>query len=309
MKRFLLLIFVTVIFSTQIKSQEYTFDYYTSTYNNLLNPSIATTTFSSFATFKIPIGFSFPLGSEQFGLVYEDSLGISTNSEVVSYDANINLNAFWVASLKDRSFTGTTSHVAHELVGISGSRIFKVEWRNVGFTNDTSNKDFVNVQIWFNENNQSIEIHIGPNSILNPNSLTIVEPVILMNNHINFYRVSGNPYSPIITPHDPLDSIPSNGMVYRWNLISSGIFENQNSVFNVFPNPTFGTINFEFENVNTDKYKLSVFDYLGKNVIETEVQNQNSFHIDLSNFDSGIYFFRLTNLVNGKLNSGKLLKL
>ncbi|MCF8297331.1 MAG: T9SS type A sorting domain-containing protein [Saprospiraceae bacterium] len=92
--------------------------------------------------------------------------------------------------------------------------------------------------------------------------------------------------------------------------IGVSIKESDNSSsLNVFPNPTSGSIAFELKDFNNEEYKLSVFDYQGKIVLETKIHNQNKFNIDLSNFDSGIYFYRLTNLVNGKSNSGKLIKL
>jgi len=74
------------------------------------------------------------------------------------------------------NFVGDTavsqSNISYQLVGMEGSRILKIEWNNVGFFDELSGDNvstgFTNFQLWLMEGTNDIEIHFGPNSILQP---------------------------------------------------------------------------------------------------------------------------------------------
>ena len=73
--------------------------------------------------------------------------------------------------------------------------------------------------------------------------------------------------------------------------LGMGKFSEQ-PVFNVFPNPTTGTVYLETSNT-TKQTLVSVFDIRGQEIIMQSLNQQNSM-IDLSSFPIGLYLIRLT---------------
>ncbi|MBL4651387.1 MAG: PKD domain-containing protein [Flavobacteriales bacterium] len=75
-----------------------------------------------------------------------------------------------------------------------------------------------------------------------------------------------------------------------------GIEENsiENS-FTIFPNPTTGNFNIEFNNLNADEYSLRIVNVVGQLVnFSLHTQNDRSINIDISNQKSGVYFIQIT---------------
>jgi hypothetical protein len=66
-----------------------------------------------------------------------------------------------------------------------------------------------------------------------------------------------------------------------------------NESVKVYPNPSTGILNFEFENGNYDNYNISVFNTMGQLIVQ---QNLDSPNLDLSNQIDGIYFLKFSNL-------------
>ncbi|MEC4004733.1 T9SS type A sorting domain-containing protein [Flavobacterium sp. SUN052] len=73
--------------------------------------------------------------------------------------------------------------------------------------------------------------------------------------------------------------------------------------FTIFPNPTFNLINF---NTEENMKSIVLFDILGKEVLNKEV-NSNSNSVDISNFNSGLYFVKIY-FENGNINTQKIIK-
>lgn len=89
---------------------------------------------------------------------------------------------------------------------------------------------------------------------------------------------SGNAY--YLTAREAADfSVP---------ILSESDFENIS--FNLFPNPTsIGFVN--ISSVNSDEINAKVFDILGKQVLESSVENNQ---LNVSNLNAGVYILRLT---------------
>ncbi|MFA6057044.1 MAG: T9SS type A sorting domain-containing protein [Taibaiella sp.] len=57
------------------------------------------------------------------------------------------------------------SWIGYEVTGNTGSRIAKVEFKNVGYFSDVQKNDYANFQIWLYEGSNKIEYHAGSSSI------------------------------------------------------------------------------------------------------------------------------------------------
>jgi len=73
--------------------------------------------------------------------------------------------------------------------------------------------------------------------------------------------------------------------------------------FSMFPNPSDGVLNFQLPS-NTQRTNVSIFDYLGKTLIQKDLNASNS-TIDVSSLSSGIYFVRIN--TNTKTGTKKLI--
>ena len=75
-----------------------------------------------------------------------------------------------------------------------------------------------------------------------------------------------------------------------------GIEELADGMFTIYPNPSSGEFNVEFEAVGGETYSLNIFDEMGKLVYESTIQNQSgaySHEVKLNEVASGIYTISL----------------
>ncbi|HEY9113714.1 MAG TPA: LamG-like jellyroll fold domain-containing protein [Bacteroidales bacterium] len=100
--------------------------------------------------------------------------------------------------------------------------------------------------------------------------------------------------------YDPNRSLVSDTIRVMF-LSESGIFENSNREFSVYPNPTSNLINISAKNSNN--YSIKIFDQLGKLVLI----DQNSETVDISNMSNGLYYIEIENS-EGKRFSQKIIK-
>ncbi len=83
---------------------------------------------------------------------------------------------------------------------------------------------------------------------------------------------------------------------------------NQESEFNLFPNPTKGNVNITFDATGNEKYEIKVTDMLGNlisNQILTSVVGFNSYEVNLDKVAKGIYIVSVSN-ENGNFETKKL---
>ena len=73
------------------------------------------------------------------------------------------------ADIADRGYNTpiSESDVFYKLTGEPGSRIFKLEWKNVGFYREIAEQgtanNYTNFQLWIYEGSSDIEVRFGPN--------------------------------------------------------------------------------------------------------------------------------------------------
>ena len=82
-----------------------------------------------------------------------------------------------------------------------------------------------------------------------------------------------------------------------FNLSATPLFVqdvNGSEMLNVYPQPTKDYLNIEFKLNNNDESKLSLYDIQGKVLLSTIInQNLNNIRLDVSEFNSGIYFVKI----------------
>jgi hypothetical protein len=84
-----------------------------------------------------------------------------------------------------------------------------------------------------------------------------------------------------------------------------GIEELADGLFTIYPNPSSGEFNVEFEAVGGETYALTIFDEMGKLVYESTIENQSGAYaheVKLNEVASGIYTISLK---TGSLESNK----
>ncbi|MEA3497067.1 MAG: T9SS type A sorting domain-containing protein [Bacteroidota bacterium] len=110
------------------------------------------------------------------------------------------------------------------------------------------------------------------------------------------------------------DSIQTNkdGLIFD-NLLfvdfSEGINETQNQFdTKMYPNPTSGIIEIQFLNEKNETFEFTLFDCNGRIILIKRTTNKSSLELDLSNYNSGIYIYKLLNQRNRTMSFGKILK-
>lgn len=75
-----------------------------------------------------------------------------------------------------------------------------------------------------------------------------------------------------------------------------------------YPNPTEDILTIEFENVDNSLYEIAVFDGNGQQILTKKTTNQNKLELNLKDYKSGIYYYKVTDLKNGQIAFGKIVK-
>lgn len=194
-----------------------------------------------------------------------------------------------------------TSKISYKLEGASGSKILKVQWKNVRVRSGQPN-NFVNLQIWLHQSGV-IEYRYGPASASNASGYTqATGPSI----GISYSAFSLTPMFEKIwiygtPPNIMIDSVrnlnfpniwgvPANGTVYRFapkNLSVSTA--NTNDGFSVYPNPA-NTILHISTRAFDAPVKATLIDIQGKIVAEYLLDGQTKeYSISTATLPNGIY--------------------
>lgn len=110
------------------------------------------------------------------------------------------------------------------------------------------------------------------------------------------------------------DSIQTNkdGLIFdnlHFEDWSEGINEAQNQFdTKMYPNPTSGIIEIQFLNEKNETFEFTLFDSNGRIILTKRATNKSSIELDLSNYNSGIYVYKLLNQRNRTMSFGKISK-
>ena len=74
-------------------------------------------------------------------------------------------------------------------------------------------------------------------------------------------------------------------------IMNDGVSDQELSSISVYPNPSHGI--YQVENTASKAFEISVFNILGKQIMET-VNTRGNYTLDISDFDNGVYFLQIT---------------
>lgn len=106
---------------------------------------------------------------------------------------------------------------------------------------------------------------------------------------------------------EPIDSLQT--LFTAAHSCATGVNElnAQNFRSRVYPNPASNKLNIKLAGVREEKFLLEMFNSIGQNVFFEEMKSAGENCLDISSFERGIYFYRIT-LADGKISSGKVMK-
>lgn len=291
-----LLLIITIGFSLTSNAQSYTFSKTVGgTYFNLTGTvAIKTDNWVDFEKgIKLPFPFKY-WGANLGDSIYVDDWGSLSISD--NYMREIK---FLGTDLNSRG-TGKTI-ISYALDGTTPNRIFKIEFRNVGFSLDKPGlKDSTNVQCWLYETSNIIEFRYGPNKV-KTSSFKDGGPYVGMFNANNFkyILVEGDPINPTINTTDaanskPLTGMPLNGTTYKFTPPSGGITQPDVKI-NIIQNKISLPASLEVRTISIYNTSGQIVQYASR-----------AEEMDLTNLIHGIYFI-VIHTSNGVISEKKFL--
>jgi hypothetical protein len=282
----------------QPKTLFYSFTTDTETYSHLTNPIQLEGISACYDYGPINLTFDFKLFNTSINTITFDLLGASLVSEL-NFDTTFIFRSNSVDFLdKDFNNVDTFSYVKYAIEGSPGSRICKIEWKNVGsFKEGPPYNMYLNLQLWLYEGSNIVEWHFGPSSITN--TLSFFNPylgpicglICLTSSSYIFELITGTIQNPQLTNNQvSLEGYPTNGTIYRLTPSTSNIADYQTQNFIIYPNPVQDMLNIETKQANN---RVTVFDYTGK-LIQSQMISESG-AIDVSTIKSGIYIVKIEN--------------
>lgn len=211
------------------------------------------------------------------------------------------------------------SSINLETTGEAGSRIAKIEFRNVGFWSSEPSTDSANFQIWLYEGSNKIEYHVGPNNV--DSALFDPDEGMLIVG-LDYYTPNDSAYLHVVNYNDNtntdtvlkfyvnededppaglLEAImygnhyPQEGTVFRFEPSPTedtvGIKDMPRLVSSVSPNPTSDMLTLQLLQTPAPDAALTVFHISGRELVHQLVSDRIS-RIDLKDLPSGVYLLR-----------------
>lgn len=262
---------------------------------------------------EITIPFEFKISGQTVDrfLFDDDYFAFITPGGNYSNDEDVAFVYSSVAYIQDRTWsTGTSSSpLSYKTEGTEGSRILKLEMKNVGnelavdlgFDEDHF---YMNMQIWLYEGSNVIEFHYGDHNITN---ITYISDDVdftylagigsFNNNGIIIYGQNTNPsYAEFTEETMPdsftADAFPANGTVYKLDPNEvAGINDLSVSSFKLYPNPASSVLNIQSNNLTASEY--TIYNMIGKVVGQNKINDSENIQINVQNLEKGLYFVKL----------------
>lgn len=271
----------------------------------------------------IPLGFDFVLSTNVFNTLYIDS-EFSLGAEVTLSSNDFDNSPIFVPTTLDYIDRGFSTNVSESEISYKSEngpdgKILKIQWKNVGFFDDETGEDFMNVQMWLYENLNKIEYHYGPLQInnveevydsLGGTTVAVASSYDLLNDGFldNAYFLTELPEDPTVLtilagqfldePYVLSGTIPEN-TVYEFQNTTLDISNFTDLYFDLYPNPATDIINVKTE---LSKFEIEIFNLLGQIVIKSS----NDKEINISNLTEGAYLVRISS--NNKTFTKKIIK-
>lgn len=232
-------------------AQAYEFSHFNAPYQELTNGTALQACNQEFPV--VPLGFNFPFLEETIDSISLDIVTVwhekMINGIVHGYQI-FPLGAGYGCRINP------TSEVTYRTVQENGSPVFIVQWKNLGFYNDTIGNQYINIQLKLYDSDKAIEVRFGDMYIVqedmyftgetggfvagiaytDPDSPTFSP---------NCFVLSGDPANPVMdgnfnpdaVSYAILDGHPDSSMVYRFAPENAGINSLQQALLSISPNP------------------------------------------------------------------------
>jgi hypothetical protein len=289
----------TLLLCLTIYSQDYNFTYFYEEYQDIQEPIVLNQ--DSICDYgdtllELEIGFTFPYYSYSF-----DRIGIHPhflfNQFNISSDPDEFISAqlypFGVAAdCRWNNLGEYESQIACKTEGNVGSRICKIQWKNLAF-NGSISSDYINYQIWLYENG-TIEYRYGGNQLSSEmcfyneeqsgvTSLTLYNAISQDVVPQSIY-LTGNVSNPTVDFGWPetMTGVVDSSMVYRFAPVSLSLKE-KNVSLKLSPNPVVDELTI---NTKMKFNSMTISDLQGRIIYSGEVINKFNFQY----YTSGTYF-------------------
>ena len=274
--------------------------------------------------FTVPMGFAFELGNGSLATELLFGLGLGGELALPIMSTDVDFILSYGADLIDRGYDiqngetgpGSLSSISYKTEGAVGSRITKLEYKNVGFYNDLDSNgfstDFVNFQMWFYEANNALEWHIGPTNITQPRLVFDGEigPYFGIVYELRTdsdgdsdeaYLLLGDPAAPALyqgplssgSRVPALDAPPTDGRIYRLSREVSSLRDRivPTVEVSVSPNPARGQVRVNLPEHIATAELVQVIGTRGEVVREMPGSADSAY--DLSGLPAGMYGLRV----------------
>lgn len=312
-RNYTLLFLCLLLQNLQAQTFPYTFTVEHDTYVPLTNSISVTDGVWDDIDVTVPLGFNF----EVFG---------QSTSTLTMYGGLTAFNIFGLPSsptpflisfgvdLIDKGYESGVSEspISYKTEGVAGSRIFKMEWANAGFYDDTTGTAFTNVQTWVFEGSNNVELHVGPTEVDAASVfIDFSGPLIgFMDSYNldtdgfdNLWYLEGSVNEPVVSHINQagifnlthtLEGAPGDGIVYRFStgtvaVQDAGDVKNQ---VRVFPSVVSNSLTIVVGNELAGQeqgLKYNVLNPLGE-VVRTGALTGTDTKADLSALSGGMYF-------------------
>lgn len=271
----------------------------------------------------IPLGFDFELSTHVFNTLYIDS-EFSLGAEVTLNSNDSNSSPIFAPTTLDyidRGFSSNVSKsdISYKIENGSDGKILKIQWKNVGFFQDETGEDFINIQMWLYENLNKIEYHYGPVQINNVNEVYyfLGGTTVAVASSYDFFNDGflDNAYFLTELPNDPTvetilagqfsdepyvinGTIPEN-TVYEFRNKTLNISSFSDFDFDLYPNPATDIV---YIKIDSSKFETKIYNLLGQLVLSSS----NRKEINISHLPSATYFVKVNS--NNKAFTKKIIK-
>jgi len=262
--------------------------------------------------YLIPIGFTMDLMGEQTSnilLLYPGAQLIPTGVET-----EVSLLFPYGEDIMDtgNDKIGSQSPILYTTEGLPGSRVFKLEWSNVGFYSEWENlgtfSNTMSFQLWFYETTNDIEYRFGGNTIKDFDNIHPLGGAIVgLAKNVSLdtgawealWLIGGDPTNPTVTPYvdpetapDPsilLNAVPPSGTVYHFDTGIVSVDEQSSGIeLNLYPTRSDNQV---YINIS-ESLPYRIYDAVG-NLVEAGRLNSGLNSINVTEFASGLYVLQV----------------
>lgn len=304
----------------QVNQLKYTFTQLTAAYAPLTTPISLTGGISwDDPTLLIPMPFPINLNGAAIDELVIDGLGAMVFGEITANPGVLHAMLPFETDIIDRGYDSSISlsSINYKVEGAVGSRVLKIEWKEVGSYGEYSAlggilTNYISFQAWIYEGTHVIEFRYGANTITNTPIFYEGETGPLVGfgtetqTSLTTNLLSGSAANPtFVLSMQAIIGTPANGTVYRFTPVGTGtsVAEQQlSNVLKAYPNPATDLLQLQLQNNQTSAL-VQLYDLSGREVKRLNMSEMQQ-SVDISDLAAGMYNLR----VEGVAGSLKIIK-